>query len=139
MNLIRTALTAVACAAIVLATAGADAMTLTVKLDAQNGSGETGTATLTQVKDGVQVVIALANGGAAAQPVHIHEGTCDKLNPAPKYPLSNVVKGSSTSTVPSVTIADLLKSPVAINVHKSTDDLKTYVACGNIAAPKAPM
>jgi hypothetical protein len=28
----------------------------------------------------------------------------------------------------------MLASPYAINVHKSTSDLGTYVACGNITA-----
>ena len=28
---------------------------------------------------------------------------------------------------------ELMKGKNAINVHKSTDDIKTYVACGNIA------
>jgi hypothetical protein len=131
MSLIRAAVAAAVFAAIVLGTAVANTVGYIVNLDAQNGSGEAGTATLLQKADGVEVIITLANAGTAAQPAHIHEGTCAKLNLAPKYPLNNVVNGTSTTTVHGVTIADLLKSPVAINVHKSADDLKTYVACGD--------
>jgi hypothetical protein len=109
------------------APATADTSTLTVQLSAQNGSGQTGTATLTQETAGVSVVIALAPPSADPQPAHIHTGTCSKLNPAPQYPLANIVGGSSTTLVKGVTIAALLKTP-------SANDLGTYVACGNIAA-----
>ncbi len=136
MHLLRPTLAVLALSSIALATAGADPTTLTVKMLAQNGSGETGTATLTQVTGGVQVAVNLTGAPAAAQPTHIHPGTCDKLDPAPKYPLSNTVNGTSTTTVKDVTIADLLKGTYAINVHKSTTDLATYVACGNIAQAK---
>jgi hypothetical protein len=111
-----------------------------VQMNAQNGSGETGTATLTQQAGGVQVAIAITGApSGVAQPVHIHEGTCAKLNPAPKYPLTNLMDGKSTTVVKGVTIKDLEASPFAINVHKSTSDLKTYVACGDIAAKSAGM
>ena len=46
-------------AAAQLVPAGAATETLTVPLAAENGSGETGTATLTQGPDGVTVVISL--------------------------------------------------------------------------------
>jgi hypothetical protein len=137
MHLFRIIIAGVAFAALTLTAAGAYPTTLTVNLDAQSGSGETGTATLTQRTDGVVVVIALENG-ATAQPAHIHEGTCDKLNPAPKYSLGDLIDGGGTWTlITGITIDDLLKSPLAISVDKRTDD-KTYVACGNIEMSKPP-
>jgi hypothetical protein len=105
---------------------------VTVHLMAQNGSGETGTATLTQMGSNVRVSISLMNVPAMAQPAHIHTGTCANLNPAPKYPLTNVLNGKSMTTVHDVTLSTLTNGHYAINVHKSTNDLKTYVACGNI-------
>jgi hypothetical protein len=137
MKPIRLALAAIALGAVTFAFAApvtAATSTLTVNLKAQNASGETGTATLTQQPDGVQVVISLANAPATAQPAHIHLGTCDKLNPAPEYPLESITAGNSTTLVKGVTIDQLLAKTSAINVHKSTSDLGTYVACGNIAA-----
>jgi hypothetical protein len=107
--------------------------TLTVTLNAQNGSGESGTATLTQVGADVKVVIALKGAPATAQPAHIHDGTCSALKGV-AYPLSNVVNGSSTTTVKGVTIDKLLAGTYAINVHESADDLAKYVACGGIVA-----
>jgi hypothetical protein len=135
MKHIRIALTAAALMALGGATlfvAHAATSTVTIALSAQNGSGETGTATLTQESGDVKVVVTLKNAPAAAQPMHIHSGTCDKLNPAPAYPLESVTNGTSTSIVKGVTIDDLLAKPYAINVHKSTSDLATYVACGDI-------
>ncbi|MGA8535015.1 MAG: hypothetical protein WB615_12985 [Candidatus Tumulicola sp.] len=107
---------------------------LTVTLNAQNASGEDGSATLTQTPDGVQVVVSVKNAPSDAQPAHIHPGTCDKLNPAPQYPLTSLANGSSTTLLKGVTLDQLLASPMAINVHKSTSDLGTYVSCGNITA-----
>jgi hypothetical protein len=105
---------------------------LTVRMTPLNNSGESGTARLTpQGGDKTQVVVNLKGAPKEAQPVHVHEGTCAKLDPKPKYPLQNVVDGKSTSEVPAG-IDALTSSPHAINVHKSTDDPKTYVACGDI-------
>ncbi len=108
--------------------------TVTVKLSAQNGSGENGTATLTQVGSDVAVVIALSGAPATAQPAHIHTGTCSNLGGV-AYPLTSVTGGKSTTTVKGVTIAALLAKPNAINVHQSADNLQKYVACANITAP----
>jgi hypothetical protein len=110
--------------------------TLTIPIAALNGSGETGTAVLTQTPDGVKVDITLKGAPATAEPAHIHAGTCEKINAQPEWPLTSVTNGTSTSVVKGVTIDQMLKTPYAINVHKSTSDLATYVACGNIAAPK---
>ncbi len=104
-------------------------------MQAQNGSGENGTATLTQEKTGVEVAVKLAGAPSGVeQPMHIHQGTCAHLSPAPKYPLTSAAGGSSTTLVKGATLAELLASPFAINVHKSATDLKTYVSCGDISA-----
>jgi hypothetical protein len=109
----------------------AETTTLKVSMMAQNGSKESGTATLTQQGKNVQVAISL-NNAKGTQPAHIHKGTCAKLNPAPAYPLSNVVNGKSTSTVNNVDLDKLAAGGFAINVHKSANDLKTYVSCGDL-------
>jgi hypothetical protein len=117
------------------APANAATTTLTIPIGALNGSGETCNAVLTQQADGVQVVVTLKGAPDDAQPTHIHAGTCGKINAAPEWPLTSLAKGTSTSVVKGVTIDQMLKTPYAINVHKSTSDLGTYVACGNIVAP----
>jgi len=105
---------------------------VTVKLGEQTKSGETGTAMLTAEGSSTKVEVTIKGGPkGVAQPAHIHEGSCSKLDPKPKYGLSNVTDGKSTTTVP-VSLDTLTKGDLAINVHKSAEDLKTYVACGDI-------
>ena len=107
--------------------------TLTIKMVAQNGSKQDGTATITDKGTGIVVSVKLTNAPAASsEPAHIHKGTCATLDPVPWKPLKNVVGGTAQSTVPGVTIAMLQKAKYAINVHKSLNDLKTYVSCGDI-------
>jgi len=97
---------------------------------AQNGSGEIGTVTLVPLGTKTRVEVAIAGTpDGVAQPAHIHEGTCDKLNPKPKYPLSSVVDGTSTTTV-DVPMSTLIAGGFAVNVHKSSTDIATYGACG---------
>lgn len=105
---------------------------VTVQLGPQNNSGERGTATLTADGSRTRVEINLAGAATgSSQPAHIHEGTCAKLDPKPKYGLSNVVDGKSTSTVP-VALDAILDGKHAINVHKSAQEVQTYVACGDL-------
>src|SRR5438067_11183932 len=102
-----------------------------VSMKAQNKSGESGSARLTpEGADKTRVEITLKGGPKGTpQPAHIHEGSCAKLDPKPKHGLENVVDGKSTTVVPAS--LDSVRG-MAINVHKSTDDIKTYVSCGDI-------
>lgn len=106
----------------------------TIKLNAQNDSGQAGTAILTPLPGGkTEVTIKVANPpSGVAQPAHVHEGTCTNLNKAPKYGLTSVMNGTST-TVVNADIATMMQTPHAINVHKSGPEAAIYVACGNIA------
>ena len=108
---------------------------VTIQLSAQNNSGINGTATLTDLGNGQTRVVINVTGfqGGTPSPVHIHDGTCATLNPAVKYPLTNLVDGKSETTVP-VALSALLAQPHAINAHKSAQESTVYVACGNIVA-----
>ena len=50
-----------------------------------------------------------------------------------------MVGGKSNTTIKGVTVAQLLASPNAVNVHKSATEIPTYVACGNISSKKGKM
>jgi Cu/Zn superoxide dismutase len=102
-----------------------------VMLAEQNGSGESGTATLTPLGDRTRVVLELKGPVAPRQPAHIHEGSCDKLTPSPAYGLSDVESGAST-TVVNAKLSDLRRGSFAINVHESASAAGNYVACGDI-------
>ncbi|GAC1305082.1 MAG: hypothetical protein NVSMB19_16310 [Vulcanimicrobiaceae bacterium] len=102
------------------------------KLHAQNGSHEYGTVALKPGAGSTNVEIHLVNAPAGVmQPAHVHLGTCAKLDPAPKYPLPAVLDGTADGTVP-VALSDLLATPMAVNIHRSGDDAKTYVACADL-------
>lgn len=105
-----------------------------VNLSPQNNSGESGTATLIKQGDKQTKVTLSVNGAPdSAQPVHIHKGPCSSLDPKPSFPLSPLTKGKS-ETVVNASLDDLEKGGYAINGHKSAQDAKTYVFCGDVAA-----
>jgi hypothetical protein len=105
---------------------------LTVNLEEQNGSGQSGTATFSVNDDGtVHVSIMISPAGTEPQPAHIHEGTCDNLDPNPAFPLENVVDGTSETDV-DVSLDDLAVTSYAVNVHKSEAEADVYVACGDL-------
>lgn len=113
--------------------------TVIVQLGQMSNSGQTGTATLTSTIDNkTQVVIELkGEPPSAVEPAHIHTGTCKKLNPKPAYPLTNVNGGTSTTTI-NATLASLETGRFSVNVHQSTQNIGTYVACGTIPAGSQP-
>lgn len=134
MKSLSLSLVALALVTLVQLTPVSAAMTsVTIPLSAQNGSGENGTAKISDVDGGVTVVISLKGAPATAQPAHIHDGTCANLGGV-VFPLKDVVGGSSTTMVKGTSIAALMKKPYAINVHESAANLGKYVACGNIKA-----
>ena len=127
---------AIALATVALAACGGDddetgGDDVTVELAEFDGSGQTGTATLTADGEQTRVVIAVDSPVSDSQPAHIHEGTCDDLTPEPAYGLPNVTAGSSDSTV-DVSLDTLTDGEYAINLHMSDDDLATYTSCGEI-------
>jgi Cu/Zn superoxide dismutase len=105
---------------------------VSVKLEAQNNSGQNGTATLIPEGDKTKVVIEIPNAPAGvAEPAHIHLGSCDNLDKAPKWTLEAVKGGRSVTVVP-VSLDTILKEKTAINIHKSAAEAQIYVSCGNI-------
>jgi len=132
--------TLVTVAAIVLAVSagsvacggGDESDVVEVELSEQQGSGQSGTATLTAVGEGrTEVVIALSNPPADPQPAHIHPGSCQELDPMPAYGLANIEDGTSVTTVPA-SLGELRGGKFAVNVHKSAAEIQTYAACGDI-------
>ena len=114
--------------------AAAQSAPVTVTLATQNNSGVSGTATLTPMGNQTHVVLAITGEPAGgSEPAHIHVGSCPTVG-AVKYPLTNVVNGTSTTTV-NAPLATLTAGAYAINVHQSVANIKTYVACGDIKAP----
>jgi hypothetical protein len=103
-----------------------------------NDSGVSGTAELTARRQRTEVSMRV-DGAVGEHPTHIHTGTCEDLDPDPKYPLNNVelntteLVGTSDSVV-DVPLEELLSTPHLILIHKSAEELDIYYACGNIVA-----
>ena len=105
---------------------------VTVTLAAQNNSGESGQAILTEVDGQVAVTMNLTGAPPGiSQPSHIHYGTCATLG-EPVYALSPVTDGGSETTLTAAFQALKTGLPLAINVHKSIAESSVYVACGDI-------
>jgi hypothetical protein len=108
----------------------------TLAVAALGGSNLSGTATLAELGDGrTRVEVQLPPDGGD-HPMHVHEGPCAQVDPVPWYPLANVQQGASGTAV-DLTVADLTRAPKSILVHRSPQDLDTYVACADIVLPAA--
>lgn len=103
----------------------------TIALETLNDSGVTGTVAFSDVSGRTRVDVTVDPAGNPDMPAHIHPGTCAELVPQPKFPLENVRNGTSTTVVPA-SITELFAGNLAVNIHKSNDDLKTYTACVDI-------
>ncbi len=117
---------------------------LTIALNEFEGSGVSGSATLTPLDGGVSVAMAVEGEEISGDhPTHIHTGTCDDFDPNPTYPLTTVIldplsnDGVSETAVEEVTLGELLDGDHVILVHKSTEELTTYFVCGDIARSNA--
>jgi hypothetical protein len=103
-----------------------------VQLQTLNASGVTGTVMLVDLGDGrTQVDIRVQPGDNPDMPAHIHPGSCTTLIPQPQHPLENVVNGAST-TIVRASVAELTAGGLAVNLHKSNEDLRTYTACADL-------
>lgn len=110
-----------------------NAAEVTVTLQPQNNSGESGKATLTDTADGKTKVTVTVNGqpSGVAQPTHVHKGTCANLDPKPTYGLPAVINGKAEATL-DVALKTLQSEKYAINGHKSAQEVSVYVFCGEI-------
>lgn len=106
---------------------------VTLALSEQNDSGISGAATLTVLEEGgTQVTLDLSGAPEDfAQPAHIHSGSCADIGGI-SYPLESPVNGQSVTMI-DVSLDTLMSElPLALNVHKSPEELEIYVACGDL-------
>jgi uncharacterized protein (DUF305 family) len=127
-----------------------------VDLELANGSGTTGTATLSRAKGGVKVVLKVSGlpSSGTMYLAHIHPGTCTQeeegggehghshhehgASEEIEYPLTPVEPnaqgdGTSTTVVHNVTLEGLLSGdPKHVNVHKPGSGEPPPVTCANL-------
>jgi hypothetical protein len=103
-----------------------------IVLNEQNSSGMSGTATFTEMNGSTLVKINLAGAPATgAQPAHIHTGSCANIGGI-AYPITSLVNGTSETTINESLGAIMAKLPLALNVHKSAEEISVYMACGDL-------
>lgn len=107
-----------------------------IDLGEQNGSGISGTATLTP--DGNKTTVKIeVNGPVGANPADILSGDCKTNDPTPVFNLTEVnANGVSETTIDSV-IDDLFAAPHVIVLRASATNLGTIVSCGEIVESTA--
>jgi hypothetical protein len=117
-----------------LATAcGGEPTKSVVQLLEYDGSGQSGTATLTRINDRTEVVLKVEPGPPEddPQPVHIHFGNCGPNLGELRFRLTDVIDGKSTSVI-DITLAELENDNSIINLHKSYENKSVFTACGDI-------
>jgi hypothetical protein len=108
------------------------AASTTIELETLNDSGVSGSVVLIPMLETLtRVEVRVQPGNNPDMPAHIHPGSCDSLVPQPKYPLQNVVNGFSMTEVPAG-MSELLAGDLAVNLHRSNEDLSTYTACADL-------
>ena len=111
-----------------------DLQSITIGLDEQNSSGQSGTATLTAVGDTTRVDLSITAGAMETEAVHIHVGPCGNapILGGVVHPLTSFVGGSGTSTtIIPAELNSLLTGGFAINSHQA-GNVSVYTACGNV-------
>jgi hypothetical protein len=104
----------------------------TYPIMALGGSGQHGTVTITPMGATLTKVTITLMGepSSAVEPAHIHVGACPSPG-AVKWPLSNVVHGSSVTTL-ELPFSTVNQSGFAVNIHQSAAAIGVYKACANI-------
>lgn len=101
----------------------------TVPLVSQGGYVVSGNFTMDQVDGKMRAKLILSGSGLGANhPAHIHAGTCASPG-AILHNLSNVVNGTSDTTLTVGGSELFAQMPWVVNVHKSDTEMGVYVAC----------
>ena len=104
----------------------------TFELEELNGSGQTGTATLTAQGSQTLVELSIPPGNLNTEQTHIHVGRCGATLGSVVFPLTSFVGGSgSSSTLVNATLSSVMDGNHAINLHQAGNP-GNYTACGNI-------
>jgi len=114
------------------ATPQPDAPRITIDFTELNDSGVSGTATLFAAGDATIVTFDL-EGTGEEHPAHIHQGTCDDIQPEPAYNLQNVGEDGATTSQVEVPLDELIDGDYVIDLHLAANQLGTLIVCGEIA------
>lgn len=119
-----------------VATPEPDAPRITVEFDELNDSGVSGQATLYEPGDDTFVELELDDTGEN-HPAHIHEGTCEDIEPEAAYNLENVNEEGTSDTLVDVSLGELLEGNFVIDLHLSPNELGILIVCAEIEGQPA--
>jgi len=107
---------------------------ITFALEELSGSGQSGSATLTEQGSMTQVELSVSAGALQTELTHIHSGQCGATLGGVVFSLTSFAGGSGTSsTLVDATLDSLRDGNHAINLHQAGSP-GIYTACGNIPA-----
>jgi hypothetical protein len=113
------------------ATPDPSANRLEIDFEELNDSGLSGTATLYEAGDQTIVELDL-DGTGDEHPVHIHEGTCDDIQPESAYDLENVGREGTSVSLIDVSLSELVEGDYVIDLHLAPNQLGLLIACAGI-------
>jgi len=119
-----------------MASPQADDPRITIDFTELNDSGVTGTATL-YASGGTTVVELDLDATGEDHPAHIHEGTCDDIQPEPEYNLENVGEEGSSISVVDAPLDELIGGDYVIDLHLAANQLGTLIVCAGIEGEPA--
>jgi hypothetical protein len=102
---------------------------LVAKLQAENSS-QNGGVRLTQKGSSLVVELRVSSAGTS-EPASLYHGSCSKIG-ALSHTLSAVNGGTSTTTLPGVSLGTIRKGTFAVVIHASASDMQRYVSCGDV-------
>ena len=102
-----------------------------IYLSEPSGDYQAGWADITEEASGLRIVISVEPAEPAAQPIHIHAGTCETVGEV-VYSLENVVGGQSSTLLPDLELAAIAHGDMVINLHRSFSEFRVFTACGAI-------
>jgi plastocyanin len=106
---------------------------VTLALNEENDSGQSGVATLTAQGSQMQAVLHLSSGNLESELVHIHSGQCGDSLGDVVHPLTSFTDGAGVSvTTINALLGSVQTGDFAINSHQAGDPA-VYTSCGNIA------
>ena len=115
-----------------------DAPQITLEITELNDSGIEGDVVLYENGDQTIVEFKLENTGED-HPAHIHEGTCDDLQPQSTYDLENVDEEGTSISLVDAPLQDLIDGDYAIDLHFSPNELGLLLGCADIeGTPEVP-
>ncbi|HYI25786.1 MAG TPA: hypothetical protein VD767_10280 [Thermomicrobiales bacterium] len=121
-----------------VASPAADAPRIELEFTELNDSGVTGGATL--FEDGDQTIVELdLDGTGEDHPAHIHEGTCDDIEPQPAFNLQNIGEDGESISLVDAPLQELIDGDYVIDLHRAPNELGTLIVCAGIeGTPEVP-